>query len=189
MGLKLLHISFWPAIVYEPMATWQRSWQLTRNINSARENVFLWCECIFWHWCCVSIIYILDDIIKWKHFPCHWPFVRGIHQSPVDSPHKDQWHRTLIFSLICAWTNHWANNWDAGDLRCHCTHYHIIVILFYNILTYAICLWSTFMASEDMRTIRLSQMRFPVLARWFPCIEMGGGNPSSLVKYDGISWA
>ena len=26
-----------------------------------------------------------DDVIKWKHFPCYWPFVRGIHlsQTPV----------------------------------------------------------------------------------------------------------
>ena len=22
-----------------------------------------------------------DDVIKWKHFPRYWPFVRGIHQS------------------------------------------------------------------------------------------------------------
>ena len=21
-----------------------------------------------------------DDVIKWKHFPRHWPFVRGIHR-------------------------------------------------------------------------------------------------------------
>ena len=27
-----------------------------------------------------------DDVIKWKHFPGYWPFVRGIHRSPVDSP-------------------------------------------------------------------------------------------------------
>ena len=32
-----------------------------------------------------------DDVIKWKHFPRYWPFVRGIHRSPVDSPHKGQW--------------------------------------------------------------------------------------------------
>ena len=25
------------------------------------------------------------DVIKWKRFPCHWPFVRGIHRSQVDS--------------------------------------------------------------------------------------------------------
>ena len=27
-----------------------------------------------------------DDVIKWKHFPCYWPFVRGIHRSLVNSP-------------------------------------------------------------------------------------------------------
>ena len=26
-----------------------------------------------------------DDVIKWKLFPCYWPFVRGIHRY---SPHK-----------------------------------------------------------------------------------------------------
>ena len=28
-----------------------------------------------------------DDVIKWKHFPRYWPFVRGIHRSPANSPH------------------------------------------------------------------------------------------------------
>ena len=31
-----------------------------------------------------------DDVIKWKHFPRYWPFGRGIHRSPVNSPHRDQ---------------------------------------------------------------------------------------------------
>ena len=31
-----------------------------------------------------------DDVIKWKHFPRYWPFVRGIHRSPVNSTHKGQ---------------------------------------------------------------------------------------------------
>ena len=44
-----------------------------------------------------------NDVIKWKHFPRYWPFVRGIHWSPVNSPYKGQWRRALIFSLICAW--------------------------------------------------------------------------------------
>ena len=43
-----------------------------------------------------------DDIIKWKLFPRHWPFVRGIHRSPVNSPHKGQWRGALMFSVICA---------------------------------------------------------------------------------------
>ena len=34
-----------------------------------------------------------DDAIKWKHFPRYWPFVRGIHRSPVNSPHNDQRRR------------------------------------------------------------------------------------------------
>ena len=28
------------------------------------------------------------DVIKWKLFPRYWPFVRGIHRSPVHSPTK-----------------------------------------------------------------------------------------------------
>ena len=39
-----------------------------------------------------------DDVIKWKHFPRYWPFVRGIHQSPVNCPHKGQW-RGVFFDL------------------------------------------------------------------------------------------
>ena len=31
-----------------------------------------------------------DDVIKWKHFLRYWPFVRGIHRSPVNSSHKGQ---------------------------------------------------------------------------------------------------
>ena len=43
-----------------------------------------------------------DDVIKWKHFPRYWHFVRGIHRSPVKSPHKGQWRGALMFRLICA---------------------------------------------------------------------------------------
>ena len=40
---------------------------------------------------------IHDDVIKWKYFPCYWPFVRGIPRSPVNSPHKGQWRGALMF--------------------------------------------------------------------------------------------
>ena len=69
-----------------------------------------------------------DDVIKWKHFPRYWPFVRGIHRSPVNSPHKGQWRGALTFSLICAWTNGRVDNRDAGDLRHHRAHYDDTVI-------------------------------------------------------------
>ena len=68
------------------------------------------------------------DVIKWKYFPRYWPFVREIHQSPADSPLKGQRHGILMFSLICALTNGWVNNRDAGDFRRHCAHYDVTVM-------------------------------------------------------------
>ena len=59
-----------------------------------------------------------DDVIKWKHSPRYWPFVRGIQRSPADCSCKGQCG-AFMFSLICVWTNGWVNNRDAGDLRRH----------------------------------------------------------------------
>ena len=73
---------------------------------------------------------IHDDVIKWKHFPRNWPFVRGIHRSPVNSPQKGQWRGALMFSLICVRINNWVNNREAGDLRRHCGHYDVIVMIY-----------------------------------------------------------
>ena len=75
-------------------------------------------------------VYILlshDDVIKRKHFPHYWPFLGESTGSPVDSPHKGHW--TLMFSLICAWTNGWANHRDAGDLRRHRADYDVTVMI------------------------------------------------------------
>ena len=66
------------------------------------------------------------DVIKWKHFPRYWPFVRGIHGSPVKSPHKGQWRGALMFSLICALNKHlskqswgWWFEMPSRSLWCH----------------------------------------------------------------------
>ena len=74
-----------------------------------------------------------NDVIKWKHFPRYWPFVREIHRSWVNSPHKGQWRRALMFSLICAWINRWINNPEAGDLRRHRAHHDVTVMHFRTI--------------------------------------------------------
>ena len=71
------------------------------------------------------------DVIKWKLLSRYWPFVRGIHRSSVNSPHKSQWRGPLMFSLICAWINGWVNNRETGDLRRHRTHYDVIVMVWY----------------------------------------------------------
>ena len=69
-----------------------------------------------------------DDFIKWKHFPRYWPFVWGIHRSPVNSLHKSQWRGALVFSLIYARINGWVNNREAGDLWRHRAHCDVIVM-------------------------------------------------------------
>ena len=77
-----------------------------------------------------------DDVIKWSYFPRYWPFVRGIHRSPVNSPHKGQWRGALMFSLICIWINGWVNNRQAGDLRRYSTHYDVIVMTYPVLIMY-----------------------------------------------------
>ena len=74
-----------------------------------------------------------EDVIKWKHCPRYWPFVRGIHRSPVNSPHTGQWRGALMISLICARINGWVNNREAGDLRRHRAHYDVIVMWVSNL--------------------------------------------------------
>ena len=77
--------------------------------------------------------HLYDDVIKWKHFPRYWPFVRGIHRCPVNSPHKGQWRGALMFSLICTRINGWVNNHEAGDLRRHRVHYDVIEMISFNL--------------------------------------------------------
>ena len=46
---------------------------------------------------------------------CEFPSQRAVTQS-------------FDVSLICAWTNGWVNNRNAGDLRRHRAHYDVIII-------------------------------------------------------------
>ena len=83
---------------------------------------------VYFAWLLLPPNFFHDDVIKWKHFPHYWPFVRIIHQSPVNSPHKGQWRGALMFSLICFWINSWVNNLEAGDLRRHRNHCDVTVM-------------------------------------------------------------
>ena len=89
------------------------------QIPSAQYGPFCWAS-----WC------LHDNVIKWKHFLRNWPFVRGIHRSPVNSPHKGQWRGALMFSLICVGIKDWVNNCEAGDLRRHRANYDVIVMAY-----------------------------------------------------------
>ena len=73
---------------------------------------------------------IHDDVIKWKHFPRYWPFVRGIHWSRwiprTKASDAELW--ALMFSLIYVWINGWVNNSEADDLRRYRGHYDVNVM-------------------------------------------------------------
>ena len=89
-------------------------WSLMASIKFAArhwwQNVFIW----------------------WRHqmepFSALLALCAGNSPVPGNSPHKGQWHRALMFSLICAWINDWVNNREAGDLRRHRGHYDVIVM-------------------------------------------------------------
>ena len=96
------------------------------KISASYEN---WRDIAFPICCCRVILPgAHDDVFEWKHCLRNWPFVRGIHRSPVNSPHKGQWRGALMFSLVCVWINGWVNNREAGDLRRYRTHYDVIVM-------------------------------------------------------------
>ena len=70
---------------------------------------------------------IHDAVIKWKHFPGHCPFVRGV-RHPWIAPTKASDAELWCFFFIYAWTNRWTNNGDAGDLSSLRAHYDVTVI-------------------------------------------------------------
>ena len=84
-----------------------------------------------------------DDVIKWKLVPRYWPFVRGIHWSPVNSLHKGQWREALMFSLIYALNERlskqsqgwWFETPSRSLWRCNAVLLHI------NIDYFSVCLW------------------------------------------------
>ena len=95
------------------------------------------------HWQCCLSLNIMSSIPSYHYsnviisatasqitgvWIIYWPFVKRIHRSPADFPHKDQWRGALLLSLICVLINGWANNRDAGDLRRHRAHYDVTVM-------------------------------------------------------------
>ena len=69
-----------------------------------------------------------DDVIKWKHFPRYWPFVRGIHRSPGNSPHKKPEARNFYALFDLRLHKRESKNGEAGDLWHHRAHYDVSVM-------------------------------------------------------------
>ena len=43
-----------------------------------------------WQWNRYPMVFEHDNVIKWKHFPRYWPFLRGIRRSPVTDEFPSQ---------------------------------------------------------------------------------------------------
>ena len=69
-----------------------------------------------------------DDAIKHKHFPRYWPFVREIHRSPVDSPHKghnaELWSDVRLNKQMSKQSRCWWFVTPSCPLWLHCNGWH-----------------------------------------------------------------
>ena len=86
----------------------------------------------------------------------------GIHRSPVNSPHKGQWRSALTHSLICAPTNGWTNNRDAGDLKCHRLHYYVTVMAIFRIDTSALLCHTMWSCYDNVEYVQYTQKKQPI---------------------------
>ena len=86
--------------IFSLIGAWTNGWVNNRNTgdlrchrahydvtviycNKSNKHINQW-KLLFTHlphrWRSSCSPFIHDDVIKWKHFPRYWPFVRGIHQ-------------------------------------------------------------------------------------------------------------
>ena len=77
----------------------------------------------------LTIRLLPNHVTEWNYFLRNWPFMRGIHRSPVNSPTKASDAEFWCFLWSASWLNG-ANNREAGDLRRHRAHYDVIVVFF-----------------------------------------------------------
>ena len=112
-----------------------------------------------------------DDAIKWKGFRRCWPFVRGIHRSPVNFPQRDRddlliaghlvgeiypTQNAINVGLWCAFllaeTKFWTNYLAAGNSRRRGAH---VTSLYWNALTPVLDIWAKTKNKETKMYIHL----------------------------------
>ena len=104
-----------------------------------------------------ALILSRDDVIKWKHFLRYWPFVWGIHRSPLNSPHKGQWRGALMFSLISALNKRlskqlwgWWFETPSRSLWRHCNYFWTFTMHF---CTSVFALWISIYRLQLLKSI------------------------------------
>ena len=85
---------------------------------------------------CLLEIFKLWWRYQMETFPRYWPFVRGMHRSPLNYPHKGQWRGALKFSLICALNKQLSKQswswWFETPLRSLWRHYNAFMRITLN---------------------------------------------------------
>ena len=67
------------------------------------------------------------EVMTWKRCLHYWPFVKGIHRWPVNSPHKGPVRQTFDISFVVSIPRLLHKQSSCGDLKwydmwCHCNH-------------------------------------------------------------------
>ena len=98
---------------------------------------------------------------------------------PVNSPHKGQWRRALMFSLICVSINGWVNNREAHDLRRHRGHYDVNVMnqshFWYLTGPNKLRRPTVYSYSGKILTVKLGSLKMNVLVSFFSFSSLSDG--------------
>ena len=95
-----------------------------RSMWSIHSSVRLFSSCLWllhWH----EIMVTSSNGNNFRVTGPLWGESTGYRWIPLT---KGQWRGALMFSLICDWTNGWANNRGAGDLRRHRANHDVTVM-------------------------------------------------------------
>ena len=102
------------------------------NLSQSIQRDSWWWVTLIWYrnidiyrdWWLTLVAVFHDDVIKWKHFPRHRPFVRRMQIPLTKLSDAELW----CFLWSAPWINGWVNNREAGDVRQHRAHYDVIVM-------------------------------------------------------------
>ena len=133
---------------------WFVTWALVRRFPYQQNIIrnLWWQEELLTHTCLILYSELRVLVAALGHLQTQWgdqalvPVISWFHHrkgavfalpvlcagnSPIIGEFHSQrpWRGALMFSLICAWINRWANNREAGDLRRHQAHYDVSVII------------------------------------------------------------
>ena len=117
---------------------------IQNDILNFWRQIRLWANKPFYR---LHHIYVLPIEYRSAAFSYHDDFIKW---SPVNSPHKGQWHEALKFSLICAWTNVWIHYHEA-DFRRHGTHYDVTVMCL-PVRLFSICYIHCYIPNRHTKT-------------------------------------